>query len=223
MRPRILVVLRFQFLHRVGNLGRHAPGHHDLNAVVMVALLLDTLSAQPERLTALCSRRDLRPHRTMDRRNFDFRATDRLADRDRKIDVDVIVAPLEERMRPDVHQYIEIARGSTRPRRSLPAYSDGLTVGNALRDLHFDVADADRQVHRRTEDLISEVDRQLRVYVAADHRHLLKAGDPSAEQIREDVGETTGACASAATSSTRATRRASAELPEVESGEGILA
>ena len=102
-------------------------------------------------------------------------------------------------MRPDVHQYIQIAGRSTRSRRSLPPQSNGLPVGNAFRDLHFDVAAVDREVHGCAEDSVAKVDAQLGVDVAAAHRYLLEPAGRSAEKVGEDVGEAAGV-AGAATS-----------------------
>src|SRR5207302_8568866 len=108
--PRVFAVLRFNFLHRVrGRVARY----NDFHSVVFIAIAgvftLHTFSGQAKRLPALRAGRNPRLHWTAYRRNVDLRSAYRLADGDRQVDVDVIAATLEKRMRPHVHEHVEVA------------------------------------------------------------------------------------------------------------------
>src|SRR6185295_8218516 len=103
------------------------------------ALPLHAFSGEPERLTTLCLRWDLRAHRSVNRRHFDLRPFDRFTDRDRQLDVDVVSAALEVRMRTNANEQLEIARRATSPARfALAPNQQSLAVGDSFRDLDFD-------------------------------------------------------------------------------------
>src|ERR1043166_8776111 len=102
----------------------------------MIALFLHAFARNAERLPRLRARGDARAHRAVDGRHFDLRAADRFTDGHGKVDVDVVAAPLVKRMRPDVHQDVEIARRPARhPGDAFAAQADALAVRDSLGDL----------------------------------------------------------------------------------------
>src|SRR6201999_3832794 len=132
----------FDRFHRFARVARQVTRDGDLDAVVVIAGLRvfadDTFAGEPKGLAALRAGGDAGAHDVVNRRNVDLGSANRFADRDGEIDVNIVAAALEERMRPDMNQKIEIAR-RTAPRagRAFAANPHPLSVAHAFRHFHF--------------------------------------------------------------------------------------
>src|SRR5437879_353414 len=146
VRPRVLGVRSFERLDRVLQavgraVGRHL--HHQTHVEVARRAALRIGHAPPgeaKPLPALAPPGDLQPHRPVRRRHRDGRAADRLADRDRHLDGEVLAVAVEERVRPDLHDEVEVARrGAAAPDAALALHAHARAVahpgGNLDRDL----------------------------------------------------------------------------------------
>src|SRR5438132_6325216 len=146
VRPRVLGVRSFERLDRVLQavgraVGRHL--HHQTHVEVARRAALRIGHAPPgeaKPLPALAPPGDLQPHRPVRRRHRDGRAADRLADRDRHLDGEVLAVAPEEWVRPDLHDEVEVARrGAPAPDAALALHAHARAVahpgGNLDREL----------------------------------------------------------------------------------------
>src|SRR5437773_7061357 len=146
VRPRVFGVRSFERLERVvqavgRSVGRHL--HHQAHVEVARRAALRIGHAAPgeaKPLPALAPPGHLEPHRPVRRRHRDGRAPDRLADRDRHLDGEVLAVAPEERVRPDLDDEVEVARrGAAAPDAALALHAHARAVahprGNLDREL----------------------------------------------------------------------------------------
>src|SRR5207302_2902599 len=100
----------------------------------------DAAPGEAKPLPGLAPPGHLEPHRPVRRRHRDGRAADRLADRDRHLDGEVLAVAPEERVRPDLHDEVEVARRcAAAPHAALALHAHARTVahpgGNLDREL----------------------------------------------------------------------------------------
>src|SRR5882724_6467613 len=146
VRPRVFGVRSLERLDRVLQaVGRAVRRdlHHQAHVEVARRAALRIGHAAPgeaKPLPALAPPGHLEPHRPVRRRHRDGRAPDRLADRDRHLDGEVLAVAPEERVRPDLHDEVEVARrGAAAPHAALALHAHARTVahpgGNLDREL----------------------------------------------------------------------------------------
>src|SRR5437773_1198447 len=135
VRPRVFGVRSFERLDRVlqavgRSVGRHL--HHQAHVEVARRAALRIGHAAPgeaKPLPALAPPGHLEPHRPVRRRHRDGRAPDRLADRDRHLDGEVLAVAPEERVRPDLDDEVEVARrGAAASHTALALHAHARTV-----------------------------------------------------------------------------------------------
>src|SRR3984957_3442243 len=132
-----------QILLLGGQLRRnHYLDFHVLIAPAATALVVprgEPLTAQPEPLSALCPRRNLHLHGSIESRHRNFSSQGRFPRRYRELDLDIRVAnDLKQRMWFDSYMQVEIAR---RPYVvtwfALPSQADYRALPHARRDVYF--------------------------------------------------------------------------------------
>src|SRR5437667_160235 len=138
VRPRVLGVRLLQRLDRAlqalgRSIGRHL--HHQAHVEVARRAALRIAHAAPgetKPLPALAPAGHLEPHRAVRRRHRDGRAADRLADRDRHLDGEILAVALEERVRPDLHDEVQVARwGAPSPHAALALHAHARAVAHS--------------------------------------------------------------------------------------------
>src|SRR5436853_6082945 len=131
-----------KLVHRVALLVGQRLGDLDVEAVVDVAApaageLFRALAAQSLDAAVRGAGRDPDALRALERRNLDGAAGDRLDDRDRDLDLEVVPGTLEHRRGRHVRHHVEIARGGAAgPGLALAGETDAAPLTHAGRDLH---------------------------------------------------------------------------------------
>src|SRR5882724_12035989 len=119
------------------HLDRHVDEQHGVEVPAAGALHLGhPLAAQPQLASALAAGRHLQLHRPVGGRRLHRRAEHRLADRDRQVEVEVLAAALQMRVRPDAGDDVEVAgRRTADPGAALARQPDARAVVDARGDL----------------------------------------------------------------------------------------
>src|SRR5437588_533351 len=140
--PRIRGRNAFQFLHQISHALVCRRRHDHLNLHVLIAsravpCARHAFFLQPQRLSAVGSRRNSHDRPPVYGSRFNLCPQRRLAYRDRNLDVQIVAAPFKKLMRPHHHPQVQIARGGAHgPGIAFARNPHPPAIRNARRDAH---------------------------------------------------------------------------------------
>src|SRR5437588_4342112 len=140
--PRIRGRNAFQFLHQISHALVCRRRHDHLNLHVLIAsravpCARHAFFLQPQRLSAVGSRRNSHDRPPVYGWHFNLCTQRRLAYRDRNLDVQIVAAPFKKLMRPHHHPQVQIARGGAHgPGIAFARNPHPPAIRNARRDAH---------------------------------------------------------------------------------------
>ena len=123
----------------------------DVAARARAAQLRRALAAQPLHGAALRARRHAQLLAPVERRDLDVRPADRLRDRERDLDLEVVAATMEDRRGTDVRDHVEVARrAAVAPSLALAGEPHARALLDPGRDVHAVLLDRALRAAART-------------------------------------------------------------------------